>query len=253
MKGVILSHNPHVRIVDLTHAIDPQDILQGAFILNAAVDYFPANTVHLSVVDPGVGSERSAVVVRRAPHFFVAPDNGILSLILSKGIDTAVRIENTEFFNHPVSATFHGRDIFAPVAGYLSKRNKLEKIGSTICADELVQISPRFPEKRFADRIEGCVVAIDSFGNLMTNISTQTLNDFSATHSNKKLGIRIGPTLIPTISKTYSSVGKQDSVAVIGSRNYLEVSINMGNAAQQFGVHKGDRVIVTPIESKKTL
>jgi S-adenosylmethionine hydrolase len=246
MKGVILSIAPEVCIIDLTHEIDPQDIVQGAYILASAAKYFPSQSVHLAVVDPGVGSMRAAVAVRCGQHTFVAPDNGVLSLILSEKIETVVRIENESLFVKPVSPTFHGRDIFAPVAAYLSAGNKIEHLGPSIPMNELVRIAPEFMERKFKEKIEGRIVAIDRFGNLMTNITAGTIEAFRSQYQN--ICIWIGDTLISTISKTYSAVGKTGILALIGSRGYLEISVNLANAAKRLDVSKGDQVIVVPKE-----
>ena len=244
MKGVILSIAPYACLVDLTHEVDSQDIVQGAYILASAVKYFPSESIHLAVVDPGVGGKRAAVAVRCRRHTFVAPDNGILSLILSEKIATAVRIENEALFQKPVSPTFHGRDIFAPVAAYLHSGNDMDHLGTTISVDKLVRLPQKAMERKFKRKIEGCVVAIDRFGNLMTNITAQSVEAFRSQY--QTIGIWIGGTLIPTLSKTYSTVKENDILALIGSRGYLEISVNLANAAKQLNVSKGDRVVITP-------
>jgi S-adenosylmethionine hydrolase len=244
MKGVVLSLSPKACLVDLTHEIDSQDIVQGAYILASAVKHFPFESIHVAVVDPGVGGEREAVAVRCRRHIFVAPDNGILSLILSEKIETAVRIENGALFKKPVSPTFHGRDIFAPVAAYLHAGNGMENLGATISADKLVRLPQKAMEQKFKTKIEGRIVAIDRFGNLMTNITAQTLEAFRSQY--KAIDIWIGDTLIPTLSTTYSRVKANQILALIGSRGYLEISINLANAAKRLNVSKGDRVVVIP-------
>ncbi len=245
MKGVMLSRYPQAQLVDLTHAIEPQDIVQGAYLLRSAASYFPAGSIHLAVVDPGVGGTRTAVAVRQDGHSYVAPNNGILSLVVESGVDRVVSIENRDIFKHPVSATFHGRDIFAPAAAHLAAGNRMEELGPVMSHLDLIQVQPEIPVRCRTDKIEGCVVLIDSFGNLMTNISSRTLENVGVLHCNHQVGIRIGATFIPMISSTYSSVEKQTPLALIGSRNYLEISVNMGNAAKQLGACKGDRVVVT--------
>jgi S-adenosyl-L-methionine hydrolase (adenosine-forming) len=245
MKGVILSITPDACLVDITHEIDPMDMVQGAYILAAAVNYFPKKSIHLTVVDPGVGSARTAVAVRCGSHTFVAPDNGILTLVLTEKIDLAVRIENEAVFRKPVSPTFHGRDIFAPAAAFLYGGNKMEKLGPTITGDGLVRLPQEMMEQLFKSRLEGRVVAIDRFGNLMTNISAQTLDAFRSQH--QPIGIWIGNTCIATFAKTYSKVGENQTLALIGSRGYLEISVNQANAAKHLNVLKGDRVVVAPL------
>ena len=245
MKGVILSIAPDACLVDITHEIDPMDLVQGAYILAATVNYFPPRSVHLTVVDPGVGGTRAAVAVRCGPHTFVAPDNGILSLVLSEKIDLAVRIENEAVFQKPVSPTFHGRDIFAPAAAFLFAGNHMQKLGPTITADSLVRLPQEMMEQYSNNRLEGRVVAIDRFGNLMTNITAQTLNAFRSQH--QTIGIWIGNTCISIFAKTYSKVGENQPLGLIGSRGYLEISVNQANAAKRLNVLKGDRVVVAPL------
>lgn len=246
MKGVILSIHPAAAVVDLTHEIAPQDILQAAFILDAATSCFPIGTVHLAVVDPGVGSARAAVAVRSAGHMFVAPDNGLLTLIIAKGVDGVRRIENDHLFRKPVSATFHGRDIFAPVAAHLSAGLDFEILGPEISAESLVRVHPDIVERLGENKIEGCVVAIDRFGNLMTNITARTVEMLQRRFPDQKIGVLLGQRFIPTLHQTYSAVNVHQLLALIGSRGYLEISANMASAADQLGLGRGDRVIVLP-------
>lgn len=249
MKGVILSIVPQASIVDLTHEIDPQDVVQGSYLLDAAVEYFPEGSTHLAVVDPGVGGARAAVAIRRNRHFFVAPDNGILTLILAQKIDLAVRIENERIFRKPVSPTFHGRDIFAPAAAYLAAGHAIEGLGPIIPSDELVRTRPNIPAKRSGARIEGCVVAIDRFGNLMTNITAEACEALKASCPGRDIGVGIGETSIAVLSNTYCEVAEGQMLALIGSRGYLEISVNQAGAAEQLNVVKGDRVAVLALNN----
>jgi S-adenosylmethionine hydrolase len=155
-----------------------------------------------------------------------------------------VQIENKALFQEPVSPTFHGRDIFAPVAAYLHAGYGMGNLGTTISADKLVRLPKKAMEQKFKTKIEGCIVAIDRFGNLMTNITDQTLKTFRSQY--KTICIGIGDTWIPTLSKTYSTVKANHILALIGSRGYLEISINLANAAKELNVSKGDRVVVIP-------
>ncbi len=245
MKGVILGTAPLVRLVDLTHQIDPQDILQGAYVLAAAVSYFPSGTVHLAVVDPGVGGSRAAIAVRQGTHLFVAPDNGILSLILSIGIDGAFAIANPELFRKPISSTFHGRDIFAPAAAYLALGNPIESIGPPISEKRLVRLQAAVSERIIENKVMGCVVAIDHFGNLMSNISSKTLGILLKRFPGRPIVVHIGSTPIANFVKSYSEADPDQLIALVGSRGFVEISVNMGNAAKYLSVSKG-----APIEIK---
>lgn len=176
MKGVILSINPSAAIVDITHRIAPQNIAQAAFSLHASYRYFPDRSVHLVVVDPGVGTRRDLLVLKVRKHLFVAPDNGVLTLLLSEtGIMTMVRVTNSEFFLKPVSRTFHGRDIIAPVGAHLSKGIDLRKIGEEINPTDAVRLDELQARTLENGGIIGKIVAIDHFGNLISNIESQKL------------------------------------------------------------------------------
>ena len=168
LKGVILSLNPEVRLVDLSHEVDPQDIRAGAFMLAEAAAYFPPGTIHLAVVDPGVGSRRRALAARCRGHYWVGPDNGLFHLIFNRAPDLAmVSLENPAYFRPRVSATFHGRDIFAPVAAHLSLGVDLDDFGPRVTDP----VSLAFPEPEFGpETIQGEIISVDRFGNLISNI-----------------------------------------------------------------------------------
>ncbi len=244
MKGVMLGVAPQVRLVDLTHEIEPQDILQAAYVLNAAFSYFPSGTVHLAVVDPGVGGSRAAIAVRQGSHLFVAPDNGILSLILSGGVDGAFAITNPELFRRPISHTFHGRDIFAPAAAYLALGHPIENIGPPISERCLVRVQAAVDERILEDNIVGCVVAIDHFGNLMSNITSKSLEILFRKFPARHIVVHVGDTVVSNFVKSYSEVDPDQVLALIGSRGYVEISVNMGNAAKRLGVGKGASVAI---------
>lgn len=250
MKGVILSIAPDVHLIDLTHGIDPQDVVQGAYILKAAVEYFPSGSIHLAVVDPGVGGERAAVAVRCGRHFYVAPDNGILSLILKNKNAFAVRIANEDLFRKPVSPTFHGRDIFAPAAAYLSAGHDIKNLGPTIPSEALVRLPSRILEKCTSKSIAGRVVAIDRFGNLMTNITARAIDHFYRRQQGRQICVWVNHTPIPGLAETYCRSEEGGLLALIGSRGYLEISVNGASAAAQLNVHKGDPVTVRPLQDE---
>jgi S-adenosylmethionine hydrolase len=253
MKGVILSLNPKAVIVDICHYIEPQNVLQAAFILGTAYPYFPEGTIHLAVVDPGVGSRRKAIILKTPAAFFVAPDNGILSYIideydrtldeptrnlpsmpqqrkLPRGLE-AVNITNPEYWHHPVSSTFHGRDIFAPVAAHLSLGVPLDKFGDRL--DKVNAFTVPRPCHDSRGNLIGCVLHIDNFGNLITNIRSSDL-------PTGKITIAIGRQRINGISQFYADT--EGLAAVTGSSGYLEISLKNGNAAKFLKAKMGDEI-----------
>lgn len=238
MKGVILSVNPSASIVDITHHIPPQNIIYAAFLIQSSYRYFPKNTVHVIVVDPGVGTDRAILAARKDDHIFLAPDNGILTPILEdQTFQTLVSVDNSFYFLDSISHTFHGRDIFAPIAGHLAKGLPIEELGKKIDICQIKRIS--IPKPVITDQtIEGTIMMIDRFGNLITNIDKKILQ----TILNKSVRIYIGNKTIEGISENYSSVEFQKPLAIIGSKGYLEISINCGSAKNYFQAQMGDHV-----------
>ncbi|MCE2393645.1 SAM-dependent chlorinase/fluorinase [Candidatus Poribacteria bacterium] len=239
MKGVILNINPQVEIVDITHTVPPQDVHAAAFLIDSAYRYFPTGTIHVIVVDPGVGSGRRAIVCRTKTAYFVCPDNGILTHILrnEERIHT-VAVKNSAYFLPQVSNTFHGRDIFAPIAAHLSHGIGIDKLGSPVA--ESVQLP--IPKPQVTDNtIIGQVIWIDAFGNLITNISQEILESLEGRDS---VVIRAGSTEIDHFNRSYAESAVGDALAIVGSFNRLEISINQGNAAQVLGLQRGDRVTI---------
>ena len=245
MKGVILSIDPSATIVDITHHIAPQDVEQAAYTLNASYRYFPDGSIHLIVVDPGVGGKRAIVAAKKKGHVFIAPDNGVLTLLCGKGeIDECIRVDNPEFFLNSISQTFHGRDILAPVGAHLARGVPLSRIGIPADVTGLVRL-PGLESCRSAnDEITGKIVAVDHFGNLITNISAHELRDFCSGKPGRKPRVRVGRHNIPGLSSTYESVEAQQPLALIGSRGYLEIAVNTGSAHTHLNVKKGDGVTV---------
>lgn len=241
MKGVLLGLHPRARLVDITHEIPPGDIRAGAFALAASYGFFPRGTVHLAVVDPGVGSRRRAIVVQTANHVFVGPDNGVLSLALERETIQAVhQILNEELFLRPVSATFHGRDIFAPVAAKLSKGMPLRKVGAPTKA--FVKLS--WPEPRqTANSIQGEIAYIDRFGNAITNIGHATL----ATLREGTPEIIFRGKRLCALGPFYQAVSRGKPVGVPGSSGFLELAVNGGSAAKKFKLELGEAVVVQVI------
>ena len=249
MKGVILSINPNAQIVDLTHAIPPQDIYEAAFSIEAARSYFPQGTIHVIVVDPGVGSDRQAIVSHIDTAFFVCPDNGVLSYLLhsveNEGAHAinAVAIQNRAYCLPEVSNTFHGRDIFAPVAAHLSLGVSLEDIGPPV--QTLIQLPIQVPE-RSDNTLTGHIVKIDRFGNAITTISETAIAGLEGA----SYEIRIGSTRLNRLNSAYadSDVGKP--LAIIGSYGLLEIAVNGGSAEKQLGLKRGEAVIIQKVEQK---
>ena len=252
MKGVILGINPEVTLVDICHTVNPQDIAGAAFVLGTAYPSFPKGTIHLVVVDPGVGSQRRAVVLRTPSADFVAPDNGVLSYVigelspevteenqlsdLGSGLE-AFAITNPRFWRTPVSSTFHGRDIFAPVAAHLSLDCSLADFGERITS--LVTLPLTRPRWEPDGSVVGHVLHIDSFGNLITDITTKNLPPESI-----PLNIKVSNQTIHGLSRTYAE--SEGLLALIGSSDHLEISVKDGSAHNLLNVTIGDEVRVRP-------
>ncbi len=250
IKGVIASVCPEARIIDITHQVPPGDVYGAAYALAAACPYFPADTVHVAVVDPGVGSGRRIVSVKTRAGIFLAPDNGLLSLVADEHhISAAYSVENTDIFIHPVSTTFHGRDIFAPAAAHLACGMDMAELGEPISEKSLVRLDlggkPGLEEN---GRLCGSVIAVDRFGNLITNIERADIDKAfgSAAAAGRDLCISAGDKIIRGISGSYSSVPEGAFLALIGSTGRLEISVNAGNAGSQLNLGRKDRVAAAP-------
>lgn len=237
MKGVILGICPEARIVDLSHGILPQDILQAAFLINASYAYFPANTLHVIVVDPGVGSDRRIILARADGHRFLAPDNGVLTWLLQRPrFEIAYEVSCRQLFLKQLSNTFHGRDIFAPVAAHLANGFPESNVGRVLNRDELTVLS--LPEAKFDKTtgiLTGSIISIDRFGNLLTNIHHDFLSSLIPAGSYPKITITINNQTIQGLQPSYASVPEGSLLAIIGSRNYLEIAANHANAAHILG------------------
>jgi len=230
MKGVILGIDPAARIVDLAHDLDPGDIDSAAFVLNSATRFFPPGTVHVAVVDPGVGSSRQALAVRVEDFFCVAPDNGVLKWIFARGSKMRVhRLTEKSYFLPSLSSTFHGRDLFAPAAAYLSSGVAIEKLGPEFSDYHCPDVPA--PCRR-AGRLTGEVIYVDRFGNLVSNLGAEP-------------GIRqvqISGRVIECVSTCYSDAEPGHILALIGSHGLLEIALRDGSAAQYLGAGIGDPV-----------
>lgn len=241
MKGAILNVNPEARITDITHLAKAQDILGAAFILQNTCRWFPPGTVHVAVIDPGVGGERAPLIIETDRYTFVGPDNGLFSLALkAEKVVRAVRITKTEYFPGTVSPTFHGRDVFAPVAGHLSLGVDAGLMGESVDIDKIERIA--LPEPLIEKEIiTGEVIHIDGFGNLITNIDEASLALLG-----DKITITVRDKEIRRILENYSlSVREETLCAIIGSAGLLEIAVNMGSAEERLGASTGDKVTVS--------
>ena len=238
MKGVIATRAPEARVVDVTHGIPPQNVLAGALVLRHAVPYFPPGTIHLAVVDPGVGSERRPICVETPREVLVGPDNGLLSLATAAAAHARVyHLKEGRFFPSPRSATFHGRDVFAPVAAALATGTRPSELGPEITDAHRLEV----PEpRREAGTICGQVIYVDHFGNLITNIPRTLLANFPGEPSS----ISIRGTQVPGLSPSYAAVRSGLPVAVVNSWDHLEIAVRDGSAAASLGAGVGDEVIV---------
>lgn len=243
MKGVILEINPEAKIVDICHKIKPQDILDGAYLISQAYRHFPPSTVHCVVVDPGVGSSRRPLIVSTTDYYFVAPDNGVLSFVYEEAPSiTAIHASATHYFRKEISQTFHGRDIFAPLAAWLTKGITLQNFGTPI--SDFVRLKPPRARVEDSNRVRGAVIKIDAFGNCVTNIPPQMLPGLSLPQR-PAFKIRIGATIIQEIWNAYSEATPNSLFAIVGSSDHLEIAINRGSAAEVLKASRGTEVEVT--------
>ncbi len=249
MKGVILSRDPTVQLVDISHRVPPQNVTAAAYLLRASWKYFPPGTVHVAVVDPGVGSNRRILAVQKGGHFFLAPDNGLLPEAFDGGDDaTWFSVDNESLFLPVVSNTFHGRDIFAPVAAYISRNQNLSRVGESLGVEDLISLNSPRPEERDGE-VSGCVLWIDHFGNLVTNISTHELEYLAKPEEWDNVSVQLGESIITGINATYSQASPGDLMALVGSRGLLEISVCMGDVAQKLGLKGASKVIVSRVRS----
>jgi S-adenosylmethionine hydrolase len=235
MKGVILSIAPDVRLVDLSHEIAPQDVRQAAYVLARAVLYFPAGTIHLAVVDPGVGGRRRPLLVRTGRAFYVGPDNGLFTLALAESGAQAFELDRPAFWRPAVSRTFHGRDIFAPVAAHLATGVPPERLGRPIT--DPVRLELPQPARHPDGRLTGQVVYVDRFGNLISDVP-------AAWVVGGRWRGEIAGQQIAGLSGTYAEAAPGALVALIGSEDTVEIAVRDGNAAQQLVVRAGEPVVL---------
>jgi S-adenosylmethionine hydrolase len=229
MKGVILSIAPDARLVDISHEIAPQNIRQAAYVLRAAAPYFPTGTIHLAVVDPGVGSTRRALAIKSSRAFWVGPDNGLFTLLLADEPDAACHaITNTQYLLPDIGSTFHGRDVFAPVAAHLARGVELATLGPRI--NDPVTFEIPTPIQQSDGSWLGHVLYADHFGNLITSVASRSLESMG------NVEITIGSRRITRICRTFTDAAPGELIALVGSSGHLEISVVNGNAAQTLGV-----------------
>jgi S-adenosyl-L-methionine hydrolase (adenosine-forming) len=240
MKGVILAIEPDAQIIDICHSVQAFDVLDGALTISQAYSYFPSGTVHMVIVDPGVGTARRPLIVTSERHHFVAPDNGVLSLIYQREERLSARhVTGEHYFLQPVSNTFHARDVFSPVAAYLAKGVDPVKFGEEV--SDFVRFSAPKPKPVNESTLRGVVLKVDRFGNLITNITPQDA-PMLFTEDASGFKIVIGKREITQIKDAYALGAPGEVFGILGSMGYLEIAANRGAAAQIIGVSKGSDV-----------
>jgi S-adenosylmethionine hydrolase len=240
MKGVILKILPEAQIVDICHQIIPCDILDGALTIGQVYSYFPPRTVHVVVVDPGVGSQRRPILVSAETQYFVAPDNGVLSMVYEKEPAVTVRhITAEHYFLQPISNTFHGRDIFAPVAAWLAKAAQSSSFGEEV--SDFVRFS--IPKPKSADNaIRGVVLKVDNFGNMVTNLTADHVPQIFAAEA--KFRINIGGKQVDKFLQYYAQGAPGEPFAILGSSGFLEIASNHGHAARMLNMQRGAEIVI---------
>ncbi|GMW03774.1 MAG: hypothetical protein AMXMBFR84_49080 [Candidatus Hydrogenedentota bacterium] len=237
LKGVIQGISPRLMIVDLTHEIAPQDVLEASLFLVGATPYFPKETVHCVVIDPGVGTGRLPLAVKLERHVVVCPDNGLLSLLIRFNPLVEARvIQNPKLMRETISATFHGRDIFAPVAAYLAAGTPFEDVGDVVDTIQLLSIPE--PQQCTDGTVSGQVIHIDRFGNAITNIHRR----FCRGDAIKRLSA--GEVRLEAICRTYADVEQGAALALFGSSDHLEIAVNHGRSDERLSLKRGDTVVL---------
>lgn len=236
MKGVIAGINPQAQIIDLSHGIAAHDIMGAGLILRHSVNHFPQGSIHVAVVDPGVGSARRPILIECTGNYFIGPDNGVLSLALpAERPDRIINISNPDYYRQPVSTTFHGRDIFAPVAAHLSLGIDPSAFGDGV--ENFTRLA--WPDiSSSPGGLQGEIVYIDGFGNLFTNVSEHELRALPR----DKLAITFGDVVIEGLAANYAGRGVSSYIALINSWGLLEIAVYKGNAQQRCGARVGDKI-----------
>jgi S-adenosyl-L-methionine hydrolase (adenosine-forming) len=242
IKGVILNIAPEAEIIDICHSVQAFDVLDGALGVASSYSYFPSGTIHVVVVDPGVGSARRPILVSTEKYYFVAPDNGVLSLVYGREERIRVRhITGAHYFMHPVSTTFHARDLFAPVAGWLAKGVDSAKFGEEI--SDYVRLNAPKPKPTNEKTLRGVVLRVDRFGNLVTNFTPTDLPALFQPNP-PAFKISVGKSEITEMHNNYAEGEPNEVFGILGSMGYLEIAANRAPAAQLTGAGKGTEVTV---------
>lgn len=238
MKGVIAGIDPQARVIDLTHGIPSQDIMAGALSLRHSVTYFPRGTIHVAVIDPGVGSARRPLLIEFSGNYFIGPDNGVLSLAVGDSPDSVIELANPAYRLQPTSGTFHGRDIFAPAAGHLSRGISPDQFGEKLLSYRKLAL-PRIVRAKGV--LAGEVIYIDKFGNLFTNLEQHDLTGLTS----DALDIALGDLHIGGIAPNYAGAKTGELIAVFNSWGLLEIAANKNSAANKTGARVGDAIKIT--------
>jgi len=239
MKGVILGICPRARIVDITHQVTPYEISEGAYTIAQACRTFPPKTVHVVVVDPGVGTARRPILMEAAGQYFIAPDNGVLSMIYLRETHRIRLVSNEKYFRHPVSRTFHGRDVFAPAAAHLAAGIRPAQFGKRI-EDYLRPVFQK-PQRAGKRTWVGQILKIDHFGNLISNFH---VDDFPGLEA-QNVTFSVGPQEVTVIARNYAETGPGELFAIVGSSGYYEISVRQASAARRIGCVTGGPVELT--------
>lgn len=241
MKGVILNINPEAEIIDITHSVAAYDVLDAAITVNQASRFFPHRTIHIVVVDPGVGTARRPLLVSAGTQYYVAPDNGVLSLVYEREKEslTVRHITADHYFVRPVSNTFHGRDIFAPVGAALSKTWQTSSFGDEI--EDFTRMTMPRPKVN-GNVVKGVVLRVDRFGNLVTNLTPEDVPSVSPEKGTVKA--LVGNKEVGKVVRTFAEGPQGEAVALIGSSGFLEFAVNKGDAAKALNAHRGAEVTV---------
>lgn len=230
MKGVIVKINPSVNLIDISHSITSHNVREGAFLLLKSYKYFPKNTIFLCLVDPGVGSERKVLILKTKNYFLIGPDNGVLTLAAQEeGIEKIINCTNTKFFLESISSTFHGRDIFAPLAAHLSKGVDLNEFGEPLKNKDIKKITLPFP-KKIKGKIQAKIIYLDKFGNIITNIKKSDLKNSS------KFKATLNKKTIKKIYNCYQEAEDNQPFFIEGSFGYLEISLKNKSAKDFFSL-----------------
>ena len=233
MKGVILSICPRARIVDISHGVGAFEIAEAAFTLAQAYRYFPRGTVHVVVVDPGVGTSRRPILAQAAGQYFIAPDNGVLSMVYAREKHKVRAISNARYFLQPVSNTFHGRDIFAPVAAHLAGGVAAARFGKLIA--DYLRLDFDKPARTGRRTWTGAILKVDRFGNLVTNFSVEDFPDLDK----GSFEMAVGPQRISVLARTYAERAAGEAFLIAGSAGYYEISVGQASAAKLLGCAAG--------------